>query len=131
MNILGNIGVVIFNINVWAFINDVIDNQQVITGIREVGSIYAVNSLSRKVSQAIAGSFGASMFAVIGFVASTSGGTTQSTHTIHGIYTLATMIPAVCVLASALVVAFLYPLNKKKVNDNIVILEKTIETITE
>jgi len=126
-NILANLGVVIFNINVWAFINDVIDNQQVITGIREVGSIYAVNSLARKVAQAIAGSFGASMFAVIGFVASTSGGATQSASTVRGIYLLATSVPAVTTFVAIFVVAFWYPLNKKKVNENIRALKAMLE----
>ncbi|MDR0299482.1 MAG: MFS transporter [Streptococcaceae bacterium] len=129
LNILANVGVVIFNINIWAFINDVIDNQQVITGIREVGSIYAVNSLSRKIAQAIAGSFGAGMFAVIGFVASTSGGAQQSTSTINGIYVLATMIPAVTTFVAVFVTAFWYPLNKKKVLENIKTLEENIETV--
>jgi GPH family glycoside/pentoside/hexuronide:cation symporter len=127
LNIIGNIGFTVFYIMVWAFINDVIDNQQVITGIREVGSIYAVNSFARKAAQAIAGSFGAAVFAFIGFVPSTTGGAEQSERVITGIYYLANGIPAFCSIAAVLILAFWYPLSKKRINENIEILRKTMD----
>ncbi|MDR0483757.1 MAG: MFS transporter [Alphaproteobacteria bacterium] len=126
LNILGNVGLVVFNIMVWAFINDVIDNHQVLTGVREVGSIYAVNSFARKSAQAIAGSFGATIFAIIGFVPSTNGGAEQSDSVIRGIYLLATGIPTFCAIAAAIVLAFWYPLNKKRMNENIEILRRSM-----
>lgn len=49
---------------IWAFITDVIDDQEVKTNKREDGTIYAVYSFARKLGQAFAG--GRSFFNVKG-----------------------------------------------------------------
>ena len=120
----GSLGAAMFNLMVWAFITDVIDNQQVTTGIREDGTIYGVNSFARKVAQALGGSFGAFMLTMIGYVSSTSGGAEQSQQVIDRIYYLASGIPAVCCGLAALVMLFFYPLNKKRVESNAAILRE-------
>lgn len=44
----------LFNLLVWAMVNDCIDYQEVNTGVREEGSVYAMYSLFRKISQGVA-----------------------------------------------------------------------------
>ncbi len=44
----------LFNLLVWAMVNDCIDYQEVKTGSREEGSVYAMYSFFRKVSQGVA-----------------------------------------------------------------------------
>ena len=58
VNILGFLGFGIFNLIMWAFITDIIDDRQVRTGTRDDGTVYAVYSFARKVGQAIAGGLG-------------------------------------------------------------------------
>ncbi len=120
----GSIGSGMFNLMVWAFITDVIDNQQVLFGNREDGIVYGVNSFSRKLAQAIAGGFGGIMLTVIGYESSTTGGVTQSTGVLNRIYDLTTGIPTVCCALGAIIMFVLYPLGKKKVLENAAILHR-------
>ena len=53
--LVGSVGVGFFNMVVWAFITDVIDYQEVRTGSRDDGTVYAVYSFARKLGQALAG----------------------------------------------------------------------------
>ena len=50
---LATVGTGLFNLIIWAFITDIIDYQEVATGKREDGSVYAVYSFARKVGQAM------------------------------------------------------------------------------
>ena len=43
-----------FNLITWAMVNDCIDYQQLKTGMREEGSVYAIYSLFRKIAQGVA-----------------------------------------------------------------------------
>lgn len=52
------LGVGYFNVIVWAFITDVIDQQFLKTNKREDGTIYATYSFARKLGQALAGGLG-------------------------------------------------------------------------
>lgn len=124
MLVLGSLGAGVFNLMIWAFITDVIDNHEVITGVREDGIVYGVNSFARKVAQAIAGGFGGFMLTFIGYKSSTGGGATQSQAVIDQIYNLATGVPTVCLLVAALLLLFFYPLSKKRVNENAAKLAK-------
>ena len=53
--LVGSVGVGFFNMVIWAFITDVIDYQEVCTGSRDDGTVYAVYSFARKLGQALAG----------------------------------------------------------------------------
>lgn len=121
VNILGFLGFGIFNLIMWAFITDIIDDRQVRLGTREDGTIYAVYSFARKVGQAIAGGLGGWALGWIGF---DSGKTVQSESVIKGIYNIATLIPAILYLAVGLSLLFIYPLNKQRVLKNTEILKK-------
>lgn len=51
---IATIGINFFNIIIWSFISDIIDDQEVNTG-KEDGTIYAVYSFARKLGQNLAG----------------------------------------------------------------------------
>ena len=121
LSILGSLGFGLFNLIIWAFISDIIDDHEVRTGVREDGTIYAVCSFSRKIGQAIASAMGAWALAAIGYVE----GATQQTQVVKdGIYNIATLVPAILYIVVGVVLAFVYTLDKKKVLENVEILKE-------
>ena len=116
INILGFLGFGIFNLITWAFITDIIDDRQVRTGTREDGTVYAVYSFARKVGQAIAGGLGGWTLGWIGFDSSQQ---VQTESVTQGIYTIATLIPAILYFGVGLTLLLIYPLNKKQVENNV------------
>lgn len=127
VTLFANLGIGMFNLMVWAFITDVIDNEQVETGIREDGVVYGVNSFVRKVAQALAGGLAGFLLTFIGYQTSTSGGAVQSANVINHIYQVAVGVPALCYGLALACLFFLYPLNKKKVLDNAAYLKNIAE----
>lgn len=119
MSLLGYLGMGFFNTVIWANITDVIDDQEVKLGQREDGTVYAVYSFARKVGQALAGGIGGWALEFIGYE---SAATVQQAGVLNGLYTTATLIPAIGFLVVALLLWFVYPLNKKKVEENVSIL---------
>ena len=113
----GSLGAGVFNLMVWAFITDVIDAQEVISGEREDGIIYGVNSFARKLAQAIAGGIGGVILTMIGYQSSSQGGAVQSESVANHLYTLAAAIPTICCLGAALLMLG-YPLTRDKVVAN-------------
>ena len=108
-----------FNLMIWAFITDVIDYQEVISGERDDGTVYGVYSFSRKLGQALAGGISGYALAIVGYVVSTDGeAVTQTTNVLNNIYSFATLVPAVAYGVIALILFFWYPLNKKKIAEN-------------
>ncbi|MFW7344313.1 MFS transporter, partial [Pollutimonas sp. H1-120] len=65
MSAVGYIGLAVFNTVIWANITDVIDDQEVRSGKREDGTVYAVYSFARKVGQAFAGGVGGWTLSII------------------------------------------------------------------
>ena len=116
LSILGSLGFGLFNLIIWAFISDIIDDHEVKTGVREDGTIYAVCSFSRKIGQAIASAMGAWSLALIGYV---EGAAKQTEAVNNGIYNIATLVPAVLYIIVGVVLAFVYTLDKKKVLENV------------
>lgn len=125
LSIVGSLGFGLFNLIIWAFITDIIDDHEVKTGVREDGTIYAVCSFSRKIGQAIASALGAWSLSLIGYV---EGAVKQTEAVTDGIYNIATVIPAVLYIIVGLVLAFVYTLNKKKVLENVEILKARRES---
>jgi glycoside/pentoside/hexuronide:cation symporter, GPH family len=101
----------VFNLVVWAFVTDVIDYHEYLTGLREDGTVYSIYSMARKIGQAVAGGVGGAAIAAVGYHA---GAETQSAETLQGIHTLATLVPALTLGVVFLMIVFLYPLNKKR-----------------
>ena len=118
---VGTLGVGLFNLIVWAYITDIIDYQEVKTGKREDGTVYAVYSFARKVGQALAGGLGGLALTAIGYI---SDAPAQTDVVAGRIYTVATLLPGVCYLIVFLIMQFLYPLSKRVVEENSAILQE-------
>jgi glycoside/pentoside/hexuronide:cation symporter, GPH family len=100
-----------FNLVIWAFVTDVIDYHEYLTGLREDGTVYAIYSMARKIGQAVAGGVGGAAIAAVGYNSELAA---QTTETLQGIHLLGTLVPAVVLLAVFLLIVFFYPLNKKR-----------------
>ncbi len=118
---VGLLGMNFFNTVIWANITDVIDDEEVKNGQREDGTVYAVYSFARKVGQALAGGVGGWALDIIGYQ---PGVRVQTDAVIQGIYTTATLVPGIGFLLVALVLWFVYPLNKKRVEQNVACLRE-------
>ena len=116
VNIVGLLGFGLFNLIIWAFVSDVIDDQEVRTGNQDDGTIYAVCSFARKVGQAIASALGGWSLGWIGYVEGSLSGQTAAVK--DGIYNIATMVPMILYLAVGICLIVIYPLSKKKVAEN-------------
>ena len=121
ISIIGLLGFGLFNLIIWAFVSDVIDEQEVQTHVREDGTIYAVCSFARKLGQAIASALGGWSLAFIGYVEGST--VPQTAEVLGGIYNIATAVPAILYLIVGLTLLFIYPLSKKKVLENTAILK--------
>lgn len=108
-------GMYLFNMTVWAMITDVIDDKEVLTGSRDDGTIYGVYSFARKVGQALAGGLGGFALSAIGY---DSLAAAQTDAVRAGIYGLATLFPAVIYAAASVIFVVLYPLSKRRVEEN-------------
>lgn len=127
INIVGLLGFGLFNLIIWAFISDVIDDQEVRTGVREDGTIYAVCSFARKLGQAIASALGGWSLAWIGYVEGSKTG--QELSVLSGIYNIATLVPAILYIIVGVSLVVIYPLGKKKVMENTAELKSRKENI--
>ena len=121
VSIVGMLGFGLFNLIIWAFVSDVIDDQEVKTGKREDGTIYAVCSFARKLGQAIASALGGWSLAWIGYAEGSTVGQTEAVQ--NGIFTIATAVPTVLYIIVGVTLVVLYPLSKKKVLENTNILK--------
>ena len=104
-----------YTIVTWAFLSDVIDDYQVRTGRRKDGTVYAVYSFARKLGQALAGGIGGFALALIGYEETAK---VQTEAVRESIYAISMWIPAVSFLAGGLLLLFLYPLTRERVEEN-------------
>ncbi len=121
ISVLGYVGFGFFNMVIWSFITDVIDDQEVKTGNREDGTIYAVYSFARKIGQALAGGLGGYALGLIGYDSQVQ---VQTREVADGIYNIATIVPGILYVAVGLVLIFIYPLSKKRVDSNVETLKQ-------
>ena len=125
---VGMFAIQVFNFLIWALITDVIDYQEVRTGSRDDGTVYAVYSWARKLGQALAGGLTGIALNWVGFDAeSAKAGIEQTAEAKEGLYMLANLFPAVGCILVALALLFLYPLKKKTVDENTRILRERRE----
>ena len=122
VSIVGLLGFGLFNLIIWAFVSDVIDDQEVRTGTRDDGTIYAVCSFARKLGQAIASALGGWSLGWIGYVEGSLSGQTDAVR--NGIYNIATLVPMILYLAVGICLIVIYPLSKKKVAENTAVLKE-------
>ncbi|MEH7179765.1 MFS transporter [Neobacillus vireti] len=111
LSAIGMFGYAFFNTMIWAFVTDVIDYHEFLTGLREDGTVYSFYSFARKVGQAIAGGIGGFAITAIGY---NSAREVQTEGTLEGIYALATIVPGIIYLLIFLILVFLYPLTKQR-----------------
>ncbi len=121
---IANLGVGFFNLIIWAYITDIIDHQEVVTGKREDGTVYAIYSFARKLGQALAGGVGGFALTAIGYV---SDAPMQTTEVSERIYSVATLVPAVCYLIVFFIMLKFYPLTKRVVEQNAATLRRRRE----
>ncbi len=107
-----------FNTVVWAMITDVIDDTEVRTGVREDGTVYSVYSFARKLGQAISSGLIGGLLTMIGY----SEATAFDPAVTGKIFNLACLAPFAGFVALALILVFLYPLNKTRVEQNVATL---------
>ena len=124
MNAVAYCGLAIFQLISWAMVTDVIDDTEVKTGIRSDGEVYSIYSFARKMGQALSSGVGGVLLTMIGYQSATTAGEVviQTEAVKQGIYNLACGVPAIGFILLALVLWFLYPLNKKRVEENVKIL---------
>lgn len=99
------------NLMIWAFVTDIIDYHESLTGLREDGPIYFVYSFSCKVGQAIARGVGGGAIGLVGCNVNIE---VQEQKRLHGIYMLGTLAPAIIMLIVFLIITLIYPLNKNR-----------------
>lgn len=117
-------GLAIFQLICWAMIADVIDDTEVKTGYRSDGEIYSIYSFARKMGQAASSGVAGALLTAIGYKTPEVVGEiiVQTDAVKQGIYNLTCLVPAIGFVLLAVVLAFLYPLNKKRVDENARIL---------
>lgn len=118
--VVANIGVGFFNMVIWAMITDVIDDAEVKNGVREDGTIYSVYSFARKIGQTLSSGMIGALLSVIGYSAATA----FNPEVVNGIFNMTCIIPAIGFVGIALVLMFLYPLSKNRVEANVLELKK-------
>ena len=108
-----------FNILIWAVLTDVLDYQELKSGERDDGTVYAIYSWARKLGQALAGWLVGFAINAVGYDAELAkAGGHQSEATRQGIYTLYLLVPAVIIVVVGLIFLFIYPLSRKQVMAN-------------
>lgn len=113
------IGLGIFAMVNWALITDVIDYSEIRNGIREDGSVYALYSFARKLGQAASSGVSGALLSYIGY---NPDNITEGVK--RGIFSISTLVPAIGLILLALILWFWYPLKKKQVDENVLILKE-------
>jgi len=103
----------------YALTNDCIDNYFLNTGVSAGGTVYALNSFMRKLAGAVMTGLGGWGLSWIGY---NELAVTQTAAVKNGVYTLGIGLPALCFIVS-LVFMLLFPLNKKRIEENTVKME--------
>jgi GPH family glycoside/pentoside/hexuronide:cation symporter len=114
------LGLGMFAMVSWALITDVIDYSEIKEGKRQDGQIYSLYSFARKLGQALSAGVSGWLLSAIGYSAETA----FDTPVVNGIFTISTLVPAVGLIALALILWFWYPLHKKQVDANAAFLKE-------
>lgn len=117
---LAYVAIGFFNMIIWAMITDVIDDAEVKNGVREDGTIYSVYSFARKIGQALSSGMVGGLLSLIGYTEATA----FDPNVVNGIFNISCIVPIIGMVAVALALLFIYPLNKKRVDANVAELKK-------
>ena len=108
------VGVSIFILICWAMITDVIDDTEIKTGKRSDGTIYSIYSFCRKLGQALSSGIIGVLLSMVGY----STATAFDQPVVDGIYNITCLAPGIAFVLMFLSLVFLYPLDKKTVEQN-------------
>lgn len=120
INLVSWLGLGIFAMVSWALITDVIDYSEIRNGVREDGSIYALYSFARKLGQAASAGLSGGLLTLIGY----SQDTAFDAPVLSGIFNISTLVPATGFIGLGVILWFWYPLHKKEVQKNVLILKE-------
>jgi len=128
----GGIGLSIFTTASWAMVADSIDYQELLSGQREDGMAFAICSFARKMGHAAAGAGVNVLLGMIGY-APREGNVpvAQTPQVASGMYTVATLVPAITFTMLFILLGFLYPLGKKKVAELQIRMQESRDRIQE
>lgn len=101
-------------LNGWAFITDVVDYHEYMTGVREDGTVYSLFSFVRKIAQALVGGLTGVALSLAGYM---EGAASQSEQVANNIKNIATLIPAISYMLVFLIIGYWYPLSKKRLEE--------------
>lgn len=121
---LAFLGLGFFNMVIWAMITDVIDDAEVQNGVREDGTIYSVYSFARKIGQALSSGLVGALLGLIGYTQATA----FDPDVTRKIFTMSCVVPIVGLVAVAAALWLIYPLNRKRVEENSAELKRRHET---
>jgi GPH family glycoside/pentoside/hexuronide:cation symporter len=96
----------------WAMFADTADYAEWKTGRRATGLIFSASIFATKQGWGISAGFTGVLISALGFVANQA----QTPGSLHGLVELMSIFPAALGVLSLLLVAFLYPLNEKKMS---------------
>ena len=120
-NYFGNAAAMsISSIEETALVTDIVDDEEVRTGKRIDGTIYSIYSFGRKFGHAMSSGIRGIMLTAAGYTAATA----FDADVLNQVYNVSCLVPMIGFALMASIVAFLYPLNKKKVEENVEILKK-------
>lgn len=112
---LSGLGQTFLVLEVWALVMDVIDFHEVRTHRREEGTAYAFFSFTRKLGQTLAG---VGLNALLAFIAydsdASAAGEALPENVLSSLYNISTLVPAIALALMAVILAFGYNLNKKR-----------------
>lgn len=117
--VLANLALSFFNYVIWAMITDVIDDAEVRSGVREDGTIYSVYSFARKMGQALSSGMIGGLMGLIGYTDAVAANPGAYPEVLENIFNLACLIPAIGLILVGLALLFIYPLSKKRVEENV------------
>ena len=99
----------------WAMVADCIDYQEIRTGVREEGVVYATYSLGRKLSQGIGASLVSTFLIFTGFNVNLAEGQIQDASVAPKVRLILGLVYVVCFLLQFVLLQFVYNLDKKTV----------------
>lgn len=123
--IIAYLGMGVANCYVFAIVVDIIDYDEVKTGLREDGTIYSSYSFFRKVAQSLASGLSGILLSAIGYTAATA----YDDDVLDGIYNITTVVPAVFFIVACVVIWKFYPLTKDIVKSNADLLASKREEV--
>lgn len=110
LNLMASLGNNVFSMLVWALVTDCIDYQELLTGERSDGSVYAIFTFARKLGATAASAIASYGLGWIGFV---SGAASQTPEVARRIRTLCTAIPLITSLMIVAGIGLIYSLTRE------------------